>query len=290
MVEPGYACTGQPSGCASVCGDGGRVAPEECDDGNLAAGDGCASNCTVEQGFICSGGTPQLRDFCFPTCGDGLRVLEDLGMLGGRLWGSSVEGRWGAGKLARGSKWRRLPRLASQGSEIEQYRYRRRQLTPKFGSAASTAAGWANLRPHTWLLLRLRRSSASLEGEGGGSKRARARDSRLAARPSARSSRRSVPRAPSDVQIRPHSIERCGWTNVRPNPSSGMPVQAKFWGPSWRVRQAFHVRSVVGRCVGAGVGLGLCHVGPGSGLVSAPGSGSASVPDSTPCVAPPTPL
>ena len=39
---------------------------EECEDGNQAAGDGCAPNCVVETGYTCS------TFGCFPLCGDGL--------------------------------------------------------------------------------------------------------------------------------------------------------------------------------------------------------------------------
>jgi uncharacterized protein (TIGR03382 family) len=39
------------------CGDGVIQAGEACDDGNLAAADGCSQTCTVESGYTC-GGTP----------------------------------------------------------------------------------------------------------------------------------------------------------------------------------------------------------------------------------------
>ncbi|OIP64136.1 MAG: hypothetical protein AUK30_07190, partial [Nitrospirae bacterium CG2_30_70_394] len=42
--------------------------PEGCDDGNTAAGDGCAATCTVESGYACSG-EPST---CDGICGDGL--------------------------------------------------------------------------------------------------------------------------------------------------------------------------------------------------------------------------
>lgn len=34
-----------------LCGDGTKILPEECDDGNLSAGDGCDANCAIEEGF-----------------------------------------------------------------------------------------------------------------------------------------------------------------------------------------------------------------------------------------------
>ena len=37
-----------------VCGDGAYVSAEGCDDGNVADGDGCGRNCTVEAGFVCT--------------------------------------------------------------------------------------------------------------------------------------------------------------------------------------------------------------------------------------------
>jgi cysteine-rich repeat protein len=44
----------------------------QCDDGNTKNGDGCSSTCTIEKGYICTGGTPFRRDVCKEICGDGL--------------------------------------------------------------------------------------------------------------------------------------------------------------------------------------------------------------------------
>lgn len=44
---------GGPEGCVSACGDGMRVDPEACDDGNTAENDGCSSSCVIEPGFTC---------------------------------------------------------------------------------------------------------------------------------------------------------------------------------------------------------------------------------------------
>ncbi len=54
---------------AFVCGDGVRSPSEACDDGNAAAGDGCAADClSIEAGFRC----PVLNQPCVPiVCGDG---------------------------------------------------------------------------------------------------------------------------------------------------------------------------------------------------------------------------
>ncbi len=58
------------------CGDGFRTYPEECDDGNTADGDGCSSECKVEIGYQCTGGSykSSASDTCsvFSQCGDGI--------------------------------------------------------------------------------------------------------------------------------------------------------------------------------------------------------------------------
>ncbi|KAF4740737.1 Extracellular matrix protein fras1, partial [Perkinsus olseni] len=47
-----------------ACGDGLRVGPEECDDGNTRSKDGCSSTCEVEAGWICRGRARDRRDYC----------------------------------------------------------------------------------------------------------------------------------------------------------------------------------------------------------------------------------
>ena len=37
--------------CYPICGDGILIEPEKCDDGNSISGDGCDSNCGIEEGF-----------------------------------------------------------------------------------------------------------------------------------------------------------------------------------------------------------------------------------------------
>ena len=54
-VEEGWDCTGAPSTCTEVCGDGLIVGSEECDDENTDGGDGCSATCTVEPGSKCAG-------------------------------------------------------------------------------------------------------------------------------------------------------------------------------------------------------------------------------------------
>lgn len=52
------------SGCVEICGDGFNFGMYECDDGNLANGDGCDSKCRVEPGWACTGGSMLMPDTC----------------------------------------------------------------------------------------------------------------------------------------------------------------------------------------------------------------------------------
>jgi cysteine-rich repeat protein len=52
-VENGWACSGKPSVCETICGDGLRVIPEVCDDGNSENGDGCSTRCSEVNGANC---------------------------------------------------------------------------------------------------------------------------------------------------------------------------------------------------------------------------------------------
>ena len=53
-MECGYVCNGVgPNSCRKECGDSLRAGDEECDDGNIDAGDGCSDHCTVEAGYMC---------------------------------------------------------------------------------------------------------------------------------------------------------------------------------------------------------------------------------------------
>src|SRR4029079_17336358 len=47
--EAGFACTGTPSACATVCGDGVQAGTETCDDGNTVSLDGCHADCRSER-------------------------------------------------------------------------------------------------------------------------------------------------------------------------------------------------------------------------------------------------
>ncbi|CAE7214372.1 psiR [Symbiodinium sp. CCMP2592] len=63
-----------PDFCEAVCGDGLLVLGEECDDGNVATGDGCGPNCLLEQqGTSCPPASDGLGGVCRATCGDGVR-------------------------------------------------------------------------------------------------------------------------------------------------------------------------------------------------------------------------
>ena len=68
--------------CKNLCGDGIRAMVsdpdifeevEECDDGNTYDGDGCSSDCVVEEGYICHE-TNELFTECQldETCGNGI--------------------------------------------------------------------------------------------------------------------------------------------------------------------------------------------------------------------------
>jgi cysteine-rich repeat protein len=70
LIEAGYACSGAPSACAEVCGDGLVVGAEGCDDQNKIPGDGCDAACSIEVGYACSGAPSA----CSPVCGDNLIV------------------------------------------------------------------------------------------------------------------------------------------------------------------------------------------------------------------------
>ena len=71
------------TGGGPVCGNGAVEAPEECDDNNTTAGDGCSASCAVEPGFACHG----VPSRCSIVCGDGVtgpgETCDDGGNAGG---------------------------------------------------------------------------------------------------------------------------------------------------------------------------------------------------------------
>lgn len=63
-VETGWTCTGQPSTCTPICGDGLRRGPEQCDNGGAnsdSAPDACRTNCRVA---FCGDGVEDAAEVC----------------------------------------------------------------------------------------------------------------------------------------------------------------------------------------------------------------------------------
>ena len=52
-------------GCVEICGDGKNLGQYECDDGNNKDGDGCSSQCSVEEGFMCKTHDRSRPDVCY---------------------------------------------------------------------------------------------------------------------------------------------------------------------------------------------------------------------------------
>ena len=63
MCQPGFTLDVNTNLCDEECGDGKRFVVE-CDDGNNINNDGCAADCTLEQGYTCYGGSPTEPDVC----------------------------------------------------------------------------------------------------------------------------------------------------------------------------------------------------------------------------------
>ena len=60
--------------CQEICGDGKNYGIYQCDDGNTVSGDGCSKLCSIETGYVCSGGTTTTKDTCTEICGDGYNL------------------------------------------------------------------------------------------------------------------------------------------------------------------------------------------------------------------------
>lgn len=67
-----------PSTCERICGNRRLDTGETCDDGNLAALDGCSSTCAIEPGYVCTG-TPST---CTLICVDDSVAGPDTGCAG----------------------------------------------------------------------------------------------------------------------------------------------------------------------------------------------------------------
>jgi len=74
MRNVSYLERGIADSCTSSCGDGHRALAEECDDGNVATGDGCSSTCRIEGGWYCLHQPGPAGDFCSSICGDAVLV------------------------------------------------------------------------------------------------------------------------------------------------------------------------------------------------------------------------
>lgn len=75
VCDPGYI--GNGISCATNCGDGAIVGVEECDDGGTAGGDGCSTDCTVEEGFTCEKEPSE----CAATDSGVVPALSDWGLI-----------------------------------------------------------------------------------------------------------------------------------------------------------------------------------------------------------------
>ena len=64
VLDFGWSCRMEE--CSPDCNDGYLVFGEECEDGNLKSGDGCSSECKIEEGFECLG----YPSNCTSICGD----------------------------------------------------------------------------------------------------------------------------------------------------------------------------------------------------------------------------
>ena len=56
--------SGHNQACSTACGDGNVDLGEECDDGNQVNGDGCSSDCRLEEGFTCTTKPQTLLSTC----------------------------------------------------------------------------------------------------------------------------------------------------------------------------------------------------------------------------------
>ena len=77
VIETGYDCVGEPSACASQCGDGVVASDEGCDEGNGSKADGCSDDCVPLDAAVCAdtcdraGTEPKLAAVRVALSGDG---------------------------------------------------------------------------------------------------------------------------------------------------------------------------------------------------------------------------
>src|SRR4030095_14222213 len=94
----GWVCSGAPSNCHTICGDGLVRGDEQCDDHGSSSGDGCSSVCTTESGYTCTG-QPSV---CTAICGDGVlsgtEACDDGGLAAGDGCSPARPGRTGLGR------------------------------------------------------------------------------------------------------------------------------------------------------------------------------------------------
>ena len=78
QCRPEYTYNSYSQLCNEVCGDGLRF-NLACDDGNNVDGDGCSSDCKIETGYNCMGGSPNSKDTC-SNYRPSVLVLKQAGM------------------------------------------------------------------------------------------------------------------------------------------------------------------------------------------------------------------
>ena len=80
-------CQYDKADCTNACGNSYREGEEECDDGDLANGDGCSEDCIIEEGWLCNDANPSR---CTTVCLDGI-VAGDEDCDTTNLGGASCE-------------------------------------------------------------------------------------------------------------------------------------------------------------------------------------------------------
>ncbi|MEE3330813.1 MAG: DUF4215 domain-containing protein, partial [Myxococcota bacterium] len=81
-VESGFLCSGEPSSCDGICGDGLIRGSETCDDLGTSAGDGCDSACQIELAWTCVGEPSVCTPPVVPAVSVSLRRILILALVG----------------------------------------------------------------------------------------------------------------------------------------------------------------------------------------------------------------